>query len=595
MASLSLCLAQPTLRLSAGSLQLSGSIAGYVRDVAGVPQMGAVVSLFNRQERQIFQAITNERGVFGFDGLAPETYSIRVSLSSFVPALKQRIVVQPGMQSLLYINMASLLSSIELVYTAPGQGALMSDDWKGTLKVSSSTRPVLRALPDWFPNSPGEDAAEKPVGGTSKFADTRGVVQLSAGDPGSLGGAADADYGTAFAVATSFLGRNQLELSGDVGYGMRTGMPAAAFRTTWSRDGSGPEITLNIRQLSVPTSFAQTSGLPALRTMSLTTRDHLELGDSVRLEYGASIDSVSFLDHFNYFSPFARITYEAGPWGTVRVAYSSGSQPIELEQENGTKTQIDAVPNYDPELSHDLAALSYLPRVSLRDGRAQIQRTQNVELGYEKKLGSTKLQLSAFHENVSNGALTAASADGVFGAGEVLPDLSDGTSILNVGSYQRYGYAASLQRRICDRLEVGVAAGRAGALTTTGAEFDSNSADELRGMLRTSQRFWASARATATLPGTGTRIQASYQWNETASLLPAHANLTGNTYMDPGLNIHLSQPIPGFPGMPGRLEATAEMQNLTAQGYLQINASDNRRILLMQAPRAVRGGLSFIF
>lgn len=591
MASIPACVAQST-----ASLRLTGSIAGYVRDVAGVPQMGATVALFNRQERQVFQAITNERGVFGFDGLAADTYSIRVSLSSFVPALKQKIGVQPGLQSLLYINMASLLSSVELVYALPGQGALMSDDWKGTLKVSSSTRPVLRALPDWFPTIP----AEKPSGGSSKFADTRGVLKLSAGDPGSLGGTADSDYGTAFAVSTSFLGRNQLELSGDVGYGARTGMPAAAFRTTWSRAGAGPEITLTIRQLSIPThpDFAlaggQPSGLPSLRTMSLSTRDHLELGEDLRLEYGGSIDSVSFLDHFNYFSPFARITYEAGNWGALRVAYSAGAQPTELTRENA-KTEVVATPNYDPELSHDLAALSYLPRVSLRDGRAQIQRTQNSEAGYEKTLGSTKLQVSAFHENVTNGALTASSADNVFGAGEVLPDLSARSSILNVGSYHRSGYAASVRRRIGDRFEAGVSAGRAGALTTTGAEFDSNTADQLRGMLRTSQRFWASARAATTLPGAGTRIQASYQWNESSSLLPTHANLTGNTYTDPGLNVHVSQPIPGFLGMPGRLEATADLQNLTAQGYLPISASDNRRILLMQTPRAVRGGLSFIF
>jgi len=583
MAGLPVCSAQVT------ALRLSGSIAGYVRDVAGVPQMGATVALFNRQERQIFQAITNERGVFGFEGLAPETYSLRVSLSSFVPALKQRIVVQPGMQSLLFINMASLLSSVELVYALPGQGALMSDDWKGTLRVSSSTRPVLRALPDWFPNAP----AEKPVGGVSKFADTRGVLLLSAGDPGSLGSTADADYGTAFAVSTSFLGRNQLQLSGDVGYGARTGMPAAAFRTNWSHEGFGPEVTVNIRQLSVP--VGPNAALPALRAMSLTTRDHLELGEDVRLEYGASIDSVSFIDHFNYFSPFARLTYDGGEWGTLRGAFSAGSQPVELERNPGAKTQVDAVPNYDPELLHDLAALSYLPRVSLRDGKAQIQRTQNLELGYEKKLGATKVQVSAFHEKVANGALTAASGNNVFGAGEVLPDLSDRTSILNVGSYQRYGYAASVQRRITDHLEAGVSAGRAGALTTTGAQFDSNSADQLRGMLRTSQRFWASARAAATLPGSGTRIQASYQWNESSSLLPSHANLTGNTYTDPGLNIHVSQPLPGFPGIPGRLEATADIQNLTAQGYLHIPASDNRGILLMQTPRAVRGGLSFIF
>lgn len=593
-ASSSVCLAQST------PFRLTGSIAGYVRDSAGIPQMGAAVALFNRQERQVFQAITNERGVFGFEGLLPDTYSIRVSLSSFVPAVKQRILVQPGMQSLLYINIASLLSSIELVYAIPGQGALMSDDWKGTLRVSSSTRPVLRALPEWFPNGP----VEEPTSGSSKFADTRGVLKLSAGDPGSLGGTAEADYGTAFAITTSFLGRNQLALSGDVGYGARTGLPAAGFRTTWSRGDTGPEVTVTIRQLSVPLgpeaaiAIGQNTSAPALRSMSLTTRDQLWLGDDLRLEYGVSLDSIAFLDHFNYMSPFARLTYAAGEWGTVRLAYSAGSPQSELAQDNGAKSQADAMLNYDAELLHDLAALSFLPRVSLRDGRAQIQRTQNLEMGYEKKLGAagaTVVQLSAFHEAVANGALTAASADGVFSAGEVLPDLSANSSILNIGSYQRYGYAASVQRKIGDSLEVGTAVGRAGALSSTGADFDSNSADQLRGMLRSSQRFWASARAAATLPGTGTRFVASYQWNESGTLLPEHVNLTGNTYTDAGLNIHVSQPIPGFPGMPGRLEATADLQNLTAQGYLAINAPDNRRILLMQAPRAVRGGLSFIF
>ena len=132
---------------SAEATQLAGSIAGFVRDSTGVPQMGASVLLFNRSERLILQTITNERGIFGFNLLSPDLYSVRVSLASFVPAVKQRIAVQPGMQSLLYVDLASVLSSIELVYVAPGQGALMSDDWKWTLKASSATRPVLRLLP----------------------------------------------------------------------------------------------------------------------------------------------------------------------------------------------------------------------------------------------------------------------------------------------------------------------------------------------------------------------------------------------------------------------------------------------------------------
>src|SRR6202035_353117 len=132
---------------SAEPTQMAGSIAGFVRDSTGVPQMGATVLLFNRSERLILKTITNERGVFGFSLLTPDLYSVRVSLASFVPAMKQKIAVQPGMQSLLYVDLASVLRSIELVYAAPGQGALMSEDWKMTLKASMATRPILRILP----------------------------------------------------------------------------------------------------------------------------------------------------------------------------------------------------------------------------------------------------------------------------------------------------------------------------------------------------------------------------------------------------------------------------------------------------------------
>src|SRR6266849_10431518 len=157
---------------SAAPTKLSGSIAGFVRDSSGIPQMGASVLLFNRYERLIERTLTNERGTFGFDALTPDLYSVRVSLASFVPAMKQKIAVQPGMQSLLYVNLASVLSSVELVYVAPGQGALMSDDWRWTLKASTATRPVLRVLPEESASDPNK--RDHAVG--SIFSDTRGML-----------------------------------------------------------------------------------------------------------------------------------------------------------------------------------------------------------------------------------------------------------------------------------------------------------------------------------------------------------------------------------------------------------------------------------
>jgi hypothetical protein len=92
----------------------------------------------------------------------------------------------------------------------------------------------------------------------------------------------------------------------------------------------------------------------------------------------------------------------------------------------------------------------------------------------------------------------------------------------------------------------------------------------------------------------GTQITGSYEWTDYRALMPSHFYLTQSAYPESGLNIRVRQPLPSFPGMPGRLEATAEMRNMLAQGYLSIG-DHGQSVLLIQNPRAVRGGLSFIF
>ena len=106
--------------------------------------MGAVVQLFNRYDRQIERVLTNGTGEFGFQALLPDVYSIRVTFSSFMPALMRNIAITAGDTSVLAINLASVLSSVELVYSSPNSGALMSEDWKWVLRSSMTTRPVLR-------------------------------------------------------------------------------------------------------------------------------------------------------------------------------------------------------------------------------------------------------------------------------------------------------------------------------------------------------------------------------------------------------------------------------------------------------------------
>ncbi len=556
--------------------------------------MGATVLLMNRYERIVQRSLTNAKGVFGFDALIPDFYSVHVNLASFVPAMKQKIAVQPGMQSLLYINMAGLFSSIELVYAAPGQGALMSDDWRWTLKTATATRPVLRVLSEASLSNP--EARPKISGAI--FSETRGMLKVSAGDGSGSGDfSTQADLGTAFALATSLFGRNELQFSGTVAHTARVGPPATAFRTSYSRGGTGPELALSMRQVFLPSraglallagngALGQGDGVPTLRTLSASMIDRVQVTEDIRLEYGISLDSVSFFDRLNYFSPFARLTYDLGGFGTVRAAYSSGAPPAELF---GQATDKETVQR------KDLMTFSMVPIVSLHDGRAAVQRIQNLEIAYEKKAGTRTFDVTGYREIVSNGALTLSGPDDLLPAGDVLPDISSRSGIFNIGSYQRYGYAASVTQRVGSNVELSAAYGRGGAFTAGTEPLHSGTAEDLRTKIHGTQRNWAEIRASAVAPVMGTRVSSSYQWMDYSTVMPSHLYLTQSAYPEAGWNVRIRQPLPSIPGMVGRLEASADLRNLLAQGYLPFSAGDGRRLLLVQSPRALRGGLSFIF
>jgi hypothetical protein len=330
----------------------------------------------------------------------------------------------------------------------------------------------------------------------------------------------------------------------------------------------------------------QQGNAPALRTMSVTLLERTRLMDDLSLDYGVSLDSVTYLDRLNYVSPFARLSYDLGEQGIIDVGYSSGAPPIELLNSSGESDQA---------LHGDMMALAMLPRVSLRQGQTFVQRTQNFEIGYQRQIGSTKISVGVYREQVRNGALTLSAPAGFYSAEDLLPELSSNSSVFNIGGYSRFGYTVSATQDLGNNCSVTLAYGNGGVLGTDGQVLESNDPEELRRMIRREQRHWVRGRLTGIVPVTGTRFAASYEWTDSTSLVPGHVYLTQKIYPETGLNIRLRQPLPSFSSLPGRLEASAELRNMLAQGYLPMSSSDGRRLTLAQFPRAVRGGLSFIF
>jgi hypothetical protein len=353
-----------------------------------------------------------------------------------------------------------------------------------------------------------------------------------------------------------------------------------------------PEVSLTMRQLFVPgrLSAALTgndTAMPMLRSMSASFEDRTRLTDELSLRYGMTMDAVTFLDRLSYFSPFARLTYSMGDSGDLEFTYTSGNARPELGA---------GLLSSDSDLHRDLNTLGIFPRISLRDGRPRIQRGEEFEVAYSRKAGSRTYLVSAYREQVFNAALSIVAPNGLYTDGDILPDLFSGSSTFNAGNFQSTGLSASVTQQMGDYVSASLTYGSIGALSAGNRQIESNSPDELRAMIHAGRKHAATARISVTAPAAGTHMIASYQWSDDRrSAMPGNVYSTQSGRALPGLNVYIRQPLPRFAGLPWRMEATADLRNMLAQGYLPLSMTGGQQILLVETPRSIRGGLSFIF
>lgn len=599
------------------SLPVTGNLLGSVLDSDGTPQMGATVLLLNKYQRRIAQTLTAPDGRFAFANLPADLYSVRVSLASYLPVSRDQVAVKPGIDSILQIHLATLFSSIQVTYTVPTQA--MTDDWKWALRSSPAIRPITRFLPLDPPESGEGGTNEASINGpgTKKlgmhpriFSGTHAMVSVSGGDSGLIDSdSAGSDLGTGFALSTNVLGKNQLQLAGAYGQGGFAGPAAMGLCAIYSRNADAgllsnpPEVTLTVSQLgrieSQPGTgqFADGSGaaspIPALRTMSLSFYNTVDPLDNVHIEYGMTGESVDYLQHTSRVSPFARVTVGIGPVGQFMASYSDGGRPDELNAHQRSRPEAEVqAPNED--LLGAVNALARLPQISVRDGRLELQRTESYEAGITRTSGSRTYAASAFFENVTNGRINVDGDLSSLDSDDLLSDGISRTSTYNVGSYRRRGYLTSIDQHLKGTVDVAVAYGRMGGFTGDATGLGNDSGSQQR-FLNSGTYNIASANVKAVSPVTGTRIWADYGWVDDRAIVPGHVFTTQNTYVTPGLNVLVRQPLPSFFGMPGRLELTADLRNLLAQGYIPLTTGEGRTLLVVQSPRSIRGGLNFVF
>lgn len=581
------------------SLPVTGNLLGSVSDASGIPQMGATVQLFNKYERLLGKSVTTPDGRFAFAELPADVYSVRVTLASFLPAARDKIAVKAGFDSVLDIHLATLFSSVQVSYTLPTSS--MTNDWKWVLRSSPATRPITRLLEEEEPSS--SSAALHP----RIFSGTHAMLSINGGDGGLIDSdSTQTDLGTGFVLSTNVLGKNQLQVGGTFGQGL--GPSAMGLCAIYSRADSGgfgepPEVTITLTQLGLlepqgPGSSAAgsvggfTGASPVVRDMSVSIYEVADPVAGVHLEYGMTGESVESLQPTSRVSPFARMTIEAGAVGQLIAAYSDGGRPDELSAHQWQQGSETGTANDD--LLTAVNALARLPELSEHNGQLELQRTQSYELGYSKTEGSRTWAASAFYEDVSNGRIYVAGNTAALNVSDLFSDGVSTTSAYDVGHYDRSGYLASVDQRVNEALNVALGYGRMGGFTAEANGLGGGAAGPEK-FLEERNHNLATANVRTRIPRAGTQISANYGWVDSGAVIPRHIFTTQNTYVSPGLNIMIRQPLPSFFGMPGRLELTADLRNLLAQGYLPLSGGDDRSLLVVQAPRAIRGSLNFIF
>jgi Carboxypeptidase regulatory-like domain len=530
-----------------------GAISGYVRNLSGTPQMGAVVQILGAANRT-FTVFTDGAGFYTATGLLPGLYTLKVTAPSFLPALREKVGLRPGATLNVNVTLSTLLGVMQL---GPIRNLPDDDDWKWTLR-SVANRPILRIFDD--PSLPSERQRH----------DLRGTLSFLAGSA-AAGYGTGSDMSTGFTLDRSIFSDGHLAFSGNVAYGQ--GLPAGVLRTSFSHrlpNGSEPTMALTVRRFAASDPNLHNATLQAL---ALSAADDIALGDVLEFRFGSELQTIQFLGHVSAFRPYGSADLHLSPNTVVEYDYAT-SRP-DLRAEKG----FDSAPG-------DLSESN--PRVSLLAFAPKMESAHHQEMSVSHRAGKTNLQVALFADRVANPALTG-TGQTTTASGFLLPDLSSGTFSYTGNTLDTNGLRVVLQRKFSDDLTGTIDYAFGGVLDLSRPDV---ALQDAQPWIVTQRRHALAAKLSGTSPRTHTRWIASYRWINGSAITPVDMFNASPGQSDPFLNVFLRQPIPA---MGGHVEAIIDLRNLLAQGYVPVLGQDGQTVYLVQAARSVRGGVAFTF
>jgi carboxypeptidase family protein len=564
-----------------------GRVTGKVTDTHGSPLVGATILLIGPSVPGsvdvVERVITDAQGKFSVEHLVPGWYSIKATAITRMPSTNDRIRVEGGLTAKQDFVLSDIFAPMH--FRVP-QGVLSTwgDDWKWVLRTSASTRPVLRYKETASNNSsksaPHSKNSKKPVPASER------LVGMTTGPSRHDPLASDAGPGSVLAYLRPLSDDADLLVVGSMAPG---GIPGSSVTTAFRRNlmkGDPQELSLSVHELNfsealpLPASGGSVADLGRAQGVVMSYANTRQLSASVRLITGFDVDYLNSVRDTAAARPHAELEYQLAPSTALAVRYGS----VRMNEDS---TLLDRVGD-----------LNAFPTVTLRGNRPELETLNHTEAAVERRLSETsRVEVAVFHDGFQNTAVWGIADPQVVAllAGNVLPNPVANGLTLNAGSYGSSGFRAAYTRQLGNRVEAAIMYAAGDALGVDAGVQPAARLSNLRSALRAERSQSVAAKVCARVPGSKTRVVASYQWmprDRVTSVDPyGEASLGTQPYLD----VQVRQPLPYLAFLPAHIEAVADFRNLLAQGYVPVFVAGEDPLVLAAAYRSFRGGFSVQF
>jgi hypothetical protein len=547
----------------------TAAVSGVVRDTQGVAQMGAMVEVLAAGSMSVATAFTDMYGRYRIANLVPGSYQVRATAALFVPAMRRNLRLSTGMRATVNLTLNMLSDPAAWLPAERRKQDEPGDDWTWTLR-SAVNRPILRVLGDGqVVMAAGQGAEGK------KSSAMKAQASVSGGD----GGFGEGGMRTMVALdrVTESGADGMLRASfGAMGVG---GEPSTEMDAGYERStGFAGESRMVVSCASHPemmSSGGDAGNAVGMQVMRMASAEKMELGDTVELEAGGTVYAVRTAGVAMAAQPFVRVTVHPGEVWAVRYQLATARDAQSFDG-------LDSIAQEAP-----VAVVS--------GGRLEMEEGSHQEIALSRWVGMGGVEAALYRDAIARpaiegvGAMSAADVTAGAGLSGVVADGATNTFAFLGAGYATRGVSVTVSEPMTPSLWAALEyeTGAAMASANAGGE----QLTEVSAGLHAEDAEAVTASVKGKVLRTGTKVRAAYRWQ------PRHLVTAVDPYEDDQayLSFYVRQAVRWGDRLPPGLEATVDVTNLLAQGYMPFLSADGRTLFLAQSPRAIQGGLSFTF